>query len=159
MTLDWPRSDASSATHAAADVAAPAAVAAAAPVVAPAARPWRVLLVDDVQDAADSLATMLTLMGHETRTAYDGRAAVEAAEEFRPDLMVLDIGLPVFDGFEVARRVRQQPWGRDAVLVALTGWAQDGARRHGLAAGFDHYWTKPIEPQAIEALLASTPRA
>lgn len=140
------------------DDAVPAAVAAVDPVAAPAGRPWRVLLVDDVQDAADSLATMLTLMGHETRTAYDGRAAVEVAEAFRPDLMVLDIGLPIFDGFEVARRVRQAPWGRHAVLVALTGWAQDGARRHGLEAGFDHYWTKPVEPQAIEALLSSTPR-
>jgi CheY-like chemotaxis protein/two-component sensor histidine kinase len=135
----------------------PVPAAAPAATAAPCARRWRVLLVDDLHDAADSLAAMLTLMGHETRTAYDGRAAVAAAEDFRPDLILLDIGLPILDGHEVARRIRCEPWGRATVLVALTGWAQEDDRRCGIDAVFDHYWTKPVEPQVIEALLSTAP--
>ena len=114
----------------------------------------RILVTDDNRDAADSLALMLTMMGGEVRTAYDGLAAVEAAAAFRPDVIVLDVGMPGLNGYDAARRIREQAWGKDMVLIALTGWGQEGDRRRSEEAGFDHHLTKPVEPGALERLLA-----
>jgi CheY-like chemotaxis protein/two-component sensor histidine kinase len=115
----------------------------------------RILVVDDNVDAAESLALLLQLKGHDTRLAHDGHGALEAAQAYRPDVVLLDIGLPGLNGFEVARRFRQLPELRDVFLVALTGWGQEEDRRRGQEAGFDHHLTKPADPAAIEKLLAS----
>jgi len=117
----------------------------------------RVLVVDDNRDAADSLAMLLELTGHEVRTAHDGLAAVEAAEAFRPEVILLDIGLPKLNGFEVCRRVREQGHGRDVVIVALTGWGQEEDRRKSREAGFDQHYVKPIDPAVVVRLLAELP--
>jgi CheY-like chemotaxis protein len=114
----------------------------------------KVLVADDNTDAADSLAILLELMGNEVRTAADGEAAVAAAEAFRPDVAVLDIGMPRLDGNEVARRIRAAEWGRRTVLIALTGWGQTEDRRRTAAAGFDLHLTKPVDPTTLDALLA-----
>jgi CheY-like chemotaxis protein len=120
---------------------------------APASGLRRVLIVDDNHDAADSLALMLSLSGHETHAAYDGAAALALAERFVPDVVLLDIGMPELNGYEVAERLRRLPWGRRVVLVALTGWGQDEDRRRALDAGFDHHLTKPVDPQRLATLL------
>jgi signal transduction histidine kinase len=114
----------------------------------------RILVVDDNRDGAESLAMMLKLMGHETQTAYDGVAALEAAEAFRPAVVLLDIGLPRLNGYEVARRLRQQPWGETMVLIAQTGWGQDEDKSRSRDAGFNFHMVKPIDPAALEKLLA-----
>ncbi len=101
-----------------------------------------------------SLAMMLTMMGHETQTACDGLEAVTAAAAFRPNLILLDIGMPQLNGYDAARRIRQQPWGKHVKLVALTGWGQDGDKRRSQEAGFDLHMVKPLEPAALEKLLA-----
>jgi CheY-like chemotaxis protein len=116
--------------------------------------PYRILVVDDLRDSADSWAAMLRMMGHDTRTAYDGIEAIQSAVSFRPDVVILDIGLPKMNGYEVARRIRKEPWGNDVVLVALTGWGQKEDKQHSLNAGFDHHLTKPVEPAVLEELLA-----
>jgi PAS domain S-box-containing protein len=117
-------------------------------------RKCRILVVDDLRDAADSLAMMLRMSGHETSTAYDGLEALQTAKTFRPNVMLLDIGLPKMNGYETARRVRDEPWGGNVALVALTGWGQDEDKRRSLEAGFDHHLTKPIAPADLEKLLA-----
>jgi two-component system, chemotaxis family, CheB/CheR fusion protein len=114
----------------------------------------RILVVDDNEDSAESLTILLSLAGHETHTAYDGPQAMEAAATFRPDVILLDIGLPKLNGYEVARKIREQPWGQTMVLVALTGWGQEEDRRRSREAGFDHHLTKPVEPLALTKLLA-----
>ena len=113
----------------------------------------RVLVVDDNQDAADSLSVLLQLMGHEVRTAYDGLEAVAAAGAFAPDLVLLDIGLPKLNGYEAARRIREQPGGRGMTLVAVTGWGQDEDQRRSREAGFNLHITKPLDPAVLERLL------
>jgi PAS domain S-box-containing protein len=115
----------------------------------------RILVVDDNRDAADSCSTLLDLSGHQTRTAYAGLPAIDAAESFRPHAVLLDIGLPDLNGYEVARRIRATDWGRDMSLVAVTGWGQQEDRRRALEAGFDHHLTKPVAPEAVESLLAT----
>ena len=110
--------------------------------------------MDDNRDAADSLAMMLTMMGHEIQKAYDGLAAVQAAAASRPDVVVLDIGLPKMTGYEAARHIREQPWGRHMIVIAVTGWGQEEDRRRALEAGCDHHLTKPVDPAALEKLLA-----
>jgi CheY-like chemotaxis protein len=115
----------------------------------------RILVVDDNQDSAESLAMLLGLTGHETRTAYDGLAALEAAEQFRPEVMLLDLGLPKVNGFDAARRIREQPWGQGMVLIALTGWGQEADRRRSKEAGFDAHQVKPVDPAALVKLLES----
>jgi signal transduction histidine kinase/CheY-like chemotaxis protein len=112
----------------------------------------RVLVADDNRDAADSLQRILVLYGHEVRIAYDGNAAVQLAEEFRPAVAVLDIGMPGANGFEVARTLRER-YGREPRLIALTGWGQESDRRRALEAGFDYHLTKPVEPAALHDLL------
>jgi PAS domain S-box-containing protein len=114
----------------------------------------RILVVDDNHDLARTLARLLTLMGHDTRTAHDGSEAVAAAEEYRPEVILLDIGLPVMNGHEVARTIRKQPWGRDILIVALTGWGQEGDRRRSKEAGIDRHLVKPVEPQTLRELLS-----
>ncbi|MBA3624219.1 MAG: response regulator [Methylibium sp.] len=131
------------------------------PVTVEPAQRRRILVVDDNQDAATSLAELLELTGHETRFAHDGLEAVQAAESFRPDVVLLDIGLPKLNGLEAARMIRQQPWGKDMMLVALTGWGQEEDRRMSSEAGFDAHLVKPVDPAALTELLARmrSPRA
>jgi signal transduction histidine kinase/CheY-like chemotaxis protein len=120
----------------------------------PSASGHRLLVVDDHVDAADSLALLLRLQGHEVRVAYDGPAALELAQDHRPEMIFLDIGMPGMDGFEVARRVKQIPGMGCVRLAALTGWGQQEDRRRTAEAGFDHHLVKPAEPDALEKLLA-----
>jgi PAS domain S-box-containing protein len=115
----------------------------------------RILVVDDNVDSARSLAMILRLMGSEVRAAHNGEEGLAAAEEFRPDLILMDIGMPRLNGYDAARRIRQQPWGRAMTLVALTGWGQEEDRRRSQEAGFDGHLVKPIEPAALERLLAT----
>jgi PAS domain S-box-containing protein len=114
----------------------------------------RILVVDDNRDGADSLSMMLKLMGNDTRTAYDGEAAVAAAGEFRPDVILLDIGLPKMSGYDVCRHIRAEAWGQQVVIVAQTGWGQVEDRRKAQAAGFDHHFVKPVNMAALTTLLA-----
>jgi CheY-like chemotaxis protein len=114
----------------------------------------RILVVDDNEDSATSLAELLTLTGHETEVAYDGLEAVEAAARFRPDVVLLDIGLPKLNGYEAAQRIREQPWGKGMLLVALTGWGQDEDRQKSKDAGFDLHLVKPVDFATLTKLLA-----
>jgi PAS domain S-box-containing protein len=125
---------------------------------APAAAPRRILVVDDNRDAADSLAVLLRLHGQDVRVAYDGPSALAVAAEFRPALALVDIGMPDMDGCEVARLLRVQPGLKEMRLVALTGWGQEEDRRSSAAAGFDQHLVKPVEPDALGALLAGLTR-
>jgi PAS domain S-box-containing protein len=115
----------------------------------------RVLIVDDSEDGAESLAMLLEFGGHETYKAHDGIAALEAAERLRPDAVLLDIGLPGLNGYEVCRRIRQTPWGKQLTLVALTGWGSDDDRDRSREAGFDVHLVKPVDFDALLKLLAS----
>jgi len=115
----------------------------------------RILVADDNEDSAASLATMLEIMGHEVRTAADGVAAVELAGSFRPEAILLDIGMPRLNGYDSCRSIREQPWGKGALLIALTGWGQDDDKRRSREAGFDHHLVKPIEPAALHKLLGA----
>lgn len=117
----------------------------------------RILVVDDNADAADTLAMLLEVHGHRTATAHDGVAALELAEAFDPEFVLLDIGMPVMDGHEVCRRLRTFPRGRGMVVVALTGWGQEADRRRSREAGFDGHLTKPVDLDTLAALFA--PRA
>ncbi|HEY7154798.1 MAG TPA: ATP-binding protein, partial [Gemmataceae bacterium] len=114
----------------------------------------RILVVDDNRDSAASLAMLLKVMGNETQTAHNGLEALDMATAFRPDVVMLDIGMPGLNGYATAHRIRQEPWGKDAVLVALTGWGQEDDRRRSQEAGFDLHLVKPVEPAALEQLLA-----
>lgn len=113
----------------------------------------RVLVVDDNHDVADSLSTLLGLMNKEVRTAYDGLEAVEAAAAFRPHIIFLDIGMPRLNGYDTARRIRQQPWGGDIKLIALTGWGQQEDRQRSREAGFDLHLVKPLDPAVLSSLM------
>jgi PAS domain S-box-containing protein len=117
--------------------------------------PLRILVVDDSRDAADICATLLELSGHRVQTAYSGRRALEVAEAFRPQLCLLDIGLPDIDGYQLARSIRATPWGEEAQLVAITGWGQEEDRRRAAEVGFDHHLTKPVAAEALDQLLRS----
>src|SRR5690348_16839921 len=99
------------------------------------------------------MALLLQARGHEVRTACDGLQGVASAALFRPDLVLMDIGLPKLNGHEAARRIRAQPWGKGMVLVALTGWAQAEDERLSKEAGFDHHLVKPVEPEVLHLLL------
>jgi len=114
----------------------------------------RVLVVDDNLDAAESLAMLLAFAGHETRKAHDGIEAVKAAEQFRPDVVLLDIGLPVMNGYDACRRLRQEAWGRSMLLVALTGWGQEEDREQSRDAGFDAHLVKPVDLEALLDVIA-----
>lgn len=114
----------------------------------------RVLVVDDNVDNADSLAALLEIMGSEVRTAYDGEQALRMAESFKPTVMLLDIGMPRMNGYQVCRRLRELPWGRAIWLIAMTGWGQAEDRRRSREAGFDHHLVKPVDNNALVKLLA-----
>jgi CheY-like chemotaxis protein len=114
----------------------------------------KVLVVDDNVDAAESLAVLLRYEGQEVWVAHDGASALEAVEAHRPEVVVLDIGMPDMDGYEVARRLRRRSGGDKLTLIALTGWGAEEDRRRSREAGFDHHLTKPMEPSALETLLA-----
>lgn len=115
--------------------------------------PRRILVVDDNRDAADSLAMLLSHAGHDTQTAYGGAEAIEAAAGFRPDVILLDIGMPKLSGYEVARQIREQAWGKAIFLVALTGWGQAEDRSKSRAAGFNEHLVKPVEHSVLTKLL------
>jgi PAS domain S-box-containing protein len=115
----------------------------------------RVLVVDDNTDHAESLSFLLKLMGHDTRLAHDGEAALQVAAEFEPNVALIDIGLPRLNGYEVARRLREQPRLRNAVLVAQTGWGQESDRVRSHEAGFDHHLVKPVAPEVLADIIDS----
>ena len=125
---------------------------------APAVR-RRILIADDNVDALDSTARLLQYSGHEVFAAADGGLALQAAERHLPEVALLDLGMPVLDGYEVARRIRAEPWGRDLTLVAVTGWGQEADRRRSQEAGFDWHLVKPVDPDKLAALLACLPVA
>ena len=114
----------------------------------------RILIVDDNKDGADSLAMVLKMMGNDARTAYDGQEGVELAEEFRPEVVLFDIGMPKLNGYEACRLIRKQPWGRKVIVIAVTGWGQGDDRQRSHDAGFDHHMVKPVNPQALMKMLA-----
>jgi two-component system CheB/CheR fusion protein len=116
----------------------------------------RVLVVDDNVDAAESIAMILRLTGYDVRCAYDGPSVLETARGYRPDVVVLDIGLPGMNGYEVAQQLRRQPGFERIPLVAVTGYGQEEDRRRCLEAGFDIHLTKPVDPQALQAFVASS---
>ena len=115
----------------------------------------RILIVDDNRDSADSLAMLLELTGNKTFMAHDGIEAMEAIEKHRPEVVLLDIGLPKLDGHEVCRRVREQPWGKNIVVIALTGWGQDDDRRRSQEAGFNGHLVKPVDYDKLLDLLST----
>jgi len=117
----------------------------------------RVLVVDDSTDAADSLAMLLELEGHDVSTAYSAAAALEKAERLQPEIAFIDIGLPQMDGYEVARRLRANERCRAIRLVALTGYGQPGDRDEARRAGFDHHLLKPADLESVDAILAEPP--
>lgn len=114
----------------------------------------RILVVDDNKDSALTLAMLLKKLGHDIQSAHDGLAAYEAAEKFQPAVVLLDIGLPHLNGYEVARKIRQQRWGESMVLIALTGWGQDDDRQKSAAAGFNAHLVKPVEFATLKSLLS-----
>ena len=121
-------------------------------------RPLRILVADDNMDSAMSWSALIEDGGHHVVTAYDGRAALEAAEQLRPQVALLDIGMPHLDGYEVARRIRSSGWGREALLVAVTGWGQAKDRAMAREAGFDEHFTKPLDPAQLARALRSASR-
>jgi CheY-like chemotaxis protein len=114
---------------------------------------YRILVVDDNKDSAVSMALLLKLQGHETRTAHDGLEAIEAAREHRPDVVLLDIGLPKINGYDACRTIRAQPWGERMVLIAMTGWGQEEDRSRSREAGFNFHLIKPVDPAELAKLL------
>jgi CheY-like chemotaxis protein len=116
-------------------------------------RTYRVLIVDDNLDAGSSLALLLEIAGHQTSRAHDGPSALDAAETERPEVILLDIGLPTLNGYEVCRRIRKRPWGSSVLVIALTGWGQEEDRRRSHEAGFDGHLVKPVEYAELMTLL------
>jgi len=113
----------------------------------------RILIVDDSRDGGESLAMLLRVLGAEISLAHSGRQALELVDSFKPDVVLLDIGMPGMDGYEVARRIRSNPDNRHISLIALTGWGQDEDRRRSVAAGFDHHLVKPADIDQLRQLL------
>jgi CheY-like chemotaxis protein len=116
---------------------------------------YRILVVDDNRDSAESLAILLKLMGHDTHMAFDGLEAIAAAEKLRPDVVLLDIGMPNLDGNDTCRRLRSMPWANGILLLAQTGWGQDEDKRRTSEAGFDGHLVKPVDPDDLLRLVAS----
>jgi PAS domain S-box-containing protein len=141
---------------AAAGTARAPAVADAVPEAVPASRPitYRILVADDNRDAAESMGMLLRLMGNEVRTVYDGVKAVEEAAAFRPDVILLDIGMPKLNGYDAAKQIREQRWSEGTMLVALTGWGQEEDKRKASEAGFDRHFTKPLDPAELQRLIS-----
>jgi CheY-like chemotaxis protein len=116
---------------------------------------FRILLVDDNRELALSLARFIHVLGHDIRVAFDGPEAMQVADEYRPDVMLVDIGLPKVSGYEIAREIRSKPWGGKMTLVAMTGWGRGTDRQRSNEAGFDRHLTKPVEPDELEIFLRS----
>lgn len=125
----------------------------------PGSIPRRILVVDDNRDSVESLAILLRMLGHETHLAYDGLAAYQAAERIRPELILLDIGLPKLNGYDACRKIREQEWGQSIVIVALSGWGQQADRRKSEEAGFNHHLVKPLDYNILMDILASLPNS
>jgi CheY-like chemotaxis protein len=115
----------------------------------------RIVVADDNRDSATSLSMMLTLMGNEVRTAFDGAQAVQVAEDFQPQVVFLDLGMPVLSGYDASRKIREQSWGQAVLLVALTGWDQTDDNELSKDAGFDVHLVKPVEVDRLLQLLAT----
>lgn len=115
----------------------------------------RLLVVDDNRDAAESMSMLLEMWGHEVAFAYDGPSALETAEQWQPQAVFLDIGLPGMDGYEVAARLRELPQAKGAVLIAITGYGQEDDRLRSRQAGIDHHLVKPVAPDALRNLIDS----
>jgi PAS domain S-box-containing protein len=115
---------------------------------------YRMLVVDDNRDSAESLALLLKLTGHETHTALDGEAALLAAQQTKPDVVLLDIGMPKLNGYDACRKIRSEPWGREMILIAQTGWGQEDDRRRTEEAGFDGHVVKPVDPEDLMKMVA-----
>jgi CheY-like chemotaxis protein/two-component sensor histidine kinase len=120
-------------------------------------RPRRVLVVDDNKDSADSLFMLLKIAGHEVKTAYDGLQAIAVAEQFRPEVILLDIGMPEMNGYDTCRYIRQQEWGKHIIIAALTGWGQEEDKRKSMEAGFNFHLVKPASLETLMPLLAEIP--
>jgi CheY-like chemotaxis protein/two-component sensor histidine kinase len=117
----------------------------------------RVLVVDDVKDSADSLAMLLRMMGHEVHSAYAGEQAIKIAARLQPEVIILDIGMPRPNGYDVCRRIRSEGWGQGVFIAALTGWGQEDARLRGEESGFDYHLVKPVSPDTLRKLFAYLP--
>ena len=113
----------------------------------------RILVVDDNRDRPLTLAKMLKLLGNEVRTAHNGIEAVKPAEEFRPEVILMDVGMPGMNGYEATRRIREQPWARNTIIIALTGWGQEGDRIQSSEAGCDGHLVKPVSLPDLEETL------
>ena len=122
------------------------------------AQPRKVLVIDDNRDQAESLGKLLSLMGHDVRLGFDGEEALRLALDFRPDVALLDLGLPKLNGCEVAKRMRSDPRVKDTLLLAQTGWGQDDDLRRTKEAGFDHHLLKPVDIGRLKAILAQPSR-
>ena len=119
----------------------------------------RVLLVDDDPDSSEPLSLLLQAKGHETRVVTDGAAAISVADEFKPNCVLLDLGLPQMDGYEVARQLRKRPYGGGVVIVALTGWAGREIRTKAAEAGFDYHIVKPVNWDEVEKIVRGVVRS
>ena len=113
----------------------------------------RILVVDDDSDCAESTATLLRIYGHSPKVVSDGLAALKAAETHRPDVVLLDIALPKMNGWDLAKRIKEQAGGTKPLLIAVTGWGREEDCRHSAESGIDMHLTKPVDPEALEALL------
>ena len=140
-----------------ADAGQPSATSEHAPDAGAAAR-CRVLVVDDNRDVAISLSRFVRQLGHDVRTAYDGAEAVQIADDFRPDVVLMDIAMPCINGYDVAKTLRAKPWSSQVTLVAMTGWGREHDKRRSFESGFDRHLTKPVEPLVLEAFLESSAR-
>jgi CheY-like chemotaxis protein len=116
--------------------------------------PRRILIVDDNRDGAETMGMLLELSGHEIHLAHTGAEALEVGGRTRPEIGLLDIGLPDMSGYELAERIRREAWGAGMILIAITGWGHTSDKRRAFTAGFNHHLTKPIDPTHLEALFA-----
>jgi CheY-like chemotaxis protein len=119
----------------------------------------RILVVDDNRDSANSMAHMLRLTGNQVYTAFDGLEALRAAESYRPDVILMDVGMPKMNGYEAARRIREQEWGRGMVIIALTGWGQEDDKHRSRRAGCDGHLVKPVDLVELDRLLKQLDQA
>jgi CheY-like chemotaxis protein len=129
--------------------------AAASPLVRSTLRPRRILVVDDSRDGAESLGMMLELAGHEVALAFDGLEAIERAAQVRPEVILMDVGMPRLNGLDATRRIRQEPWGQAATIIALTGWGQEVDREQSRAAGCNGHLVKPVAFEELNRILSS----